>query len=565
MKMDSPGVATHRHVILMMVACLVASACSPKAGATIYYVDYQAGSDGAPGTAPDKAWKHAPGDSLAKAGPASVKLKPGDTVLFRGGVAYRGALRLNAAGTQDAQITFAGDQWGTEPAIFDGADPVQSARPCPSAEACGGASNWSKLSLISFQTPPTTFIKFFDAKGALFESQYPGAKDPFFSDDVAQYAELPQRDAVEDSQGHIRSTALAKVLADGWYGAQLSLWVQGNDVVRRPVTGVTLDAISYGGAPTKLYTDRSNRVVIVNLPGLIDRPGFYATVGPSAAVAWLRPDGGPNISIGSGRKGIDIRGQSDVVIRGFVFQHFVEGKYGEGIQITNSGDVASRVQILKNTFRQSALFSGVGPVMIGRVDDSVIGGNIFADIERGSGIRMNLKPISRLRIVDNTFKRLGRTGISVFGASDTTVTGNLMEELYGIHGNGISAYWDNRGVLIANNRILNTTRPVTVEGKPNEDPGEHRLVIDHNVFVSTDPAGAAIISWGKVRTMTITNNVLIGPKNGLLLSPSDTGVVVTQNYTTGISTKGPQPGDWTIKDNKGVSKDQLRDATVAQH
>jgi len=80
------------------------------------------------------AWKHAPGDPNATVNPVSVNLLPGDTVLFKGGVKYRGGIRIagpsiggyynqRANGTVNNPIKLIGDQWpglvGTK-AIIDG-------------------------------------------------------------------------------------------------------------------------------------------------------------------------------------------------------------------------------------------------------------------------------------------------------------------------------------------------------------------------------------------------------------------------------------------------------------
>lgn len=556
---DSKARRSYRWLALSLGGLLIA-ACSP-AHASVYYVDYASGSDAAAGDRPEEAWRHAPGDAQAVGRPKTVKLQPGDTVRFRGGVAYRGAVTLPASGMQGMPITYAGDQWGDQPAIFDGSDPVSSATPCQSAEACGGAQNWPQLSLVSYTQPPTQLIKFFDNQGMLFESQYPVADDPFFSDDVFGYVELPEGEALQGEQGRIRSSKLVKALSGGAGGAQLSIWTYGNNVTRRPITAISGDTIEFVPNGLRLYKDRPGRAAVVNAVGLVDKPGLYAVIAPGQAIAWLREPTATVLSIGSGRRAIDIRGKSDVVIRGFVFERFVAAKYGEGIQIINSGEIASRVLIEKNIFRRSALYSGAGSIMIGKVDNARIVGNTFLDQERGSGIRTNIKPVTNLQIIDNRFERLGKTGILVMGSSDVTISRNTMEGLYGVHGNGISIYLDNRRVTVSENRIINASRPMTFHGEdPDKSPGDHDILIEGNVFTTKVPGAAALVSYGKTRGVTITNNVLIGPKLGMALSAKDSRLIVTDNSTSGIATKGDQPADWIVKNNKGVSKAQALDA-----
>lgn len=553
-----------------VVAALLTAACAPQATASVYYVDYQSGSDAADGISPEKAWKHAPGDPQADGRPSSVRLKPGDTVRFKGGVAYRGTIALPADGAPGAPVTYAGDQWGQAPAVFDGGDPVTSAVPCPSAAACGGAANWNQLSLVTFEPPKTAMIKFFDSKAMLYEGQYPRAKDPFFSDDVEEYVETPLSEVDGMRQGRLRSPQLAKALSAGSEGAVLSIWTQGNWVVRRPIRAVTGDVIEFAPNDIKPYTDRPGRAAVVSAAGLVDQPGFYAVLAPGKAVIWPRAlNGAPDtrLAVGSGRKGFDLAGRSDVVIKGFVFEHFVAEKYGEGIQVSNAGGLSSRARIEGNTFRQSSLYTGDGAIMIGKVDGAQIVGNTFEDLERGSGIRTPGRPLTNLQIVGNTFRRLGQTGILAMGVKDLTVSKNTMSDLYGIHGNGISLYMDNRGSVVSENRITNSTRPMTFHGEKAaeaQNPGDHEMVIERNFFATPHKSAGAIISFGETRGVTIKDNVLIGPEVGLLLSPADERLVVTGNQTTGIRTKGAQPGDWVLKDNGKVTAEQLKEARAAQ-
>jgi hypothetical protein len=113
--------------------------------AATYYVDFANGDDRASGLSPADAWKRAPGDSRAGPAPRATRLQPGDTVLFRGGVAYRGTVVVRAAGTADAPIRYVGDGWGPGPAVVDGSEPIGKVRACPSGRACGGEAGWRGL------------------------------------------------------------------------------------------------------------------------------------------------------------------------------------------------------------------------------------------------------------------------------------------------------------------------------------------------------------------------------------------------------------------------------------
>jgi hypothetical protein len=131
------------------LAAAIALAGHMPAWAATYHVDFANGSDTADGLSPATAWQRAPGDSRAGAGPRAVRLQPGDTILFRGGVAYRGTITVRTAGTPDAPIRYVGNGWGPAPAILDGAEPAADARPCRSARDCGGNPGWADLHHVS--------------------------------------------------------------------------------------------------------------------------------------------------------------------------------------------------------------------------------------------------------------------------------------------------------------------------------------------------------------------------------------------------------------------------------
>src|SRR5580658_5580973 len=88
-----------------------------------YFVDFSSGDDAATGKSQEAAWKHAPGDTNATAVAAAAQLAPGDVVLFKGGVAYYGSVKVTASGTAGSPIVLEGGPqqgWGSDRAIVDG-------------------------------------------------------------------------------------------------------------------------------------------------------------------------------------------------------------------------------------------------------------------------------------------------------------------------------------------------------------------------------------------------------------------------------------------------------------
>ena len=127
-----------RYWILLLVAIFSITA---NAAATTYYVDFQAGKDGNPGTAADTPWQHAPGDTAAAGSAKAAKLQPGDTVKFKGAVIYRGTIDINVSGAAGKPVVYDGNSsgdWGDGPAIIDGSVPLENLKLCTSAEEAWG-------------------------------------------------------------------------------------------------------------------------------------------------------------------------------------------------------------------------------------------------------------------------------------------------------------------------------------------------------------------------------------------------------------------------------------------
>jgi hypothetical protein len=102
----------------------------PSVAAT-YYVDFDSGADTNNGCSPATAWKHCPGDASATATAQATPLAPGNIVQFKGGVRYRGTIRLAFNGVPNTPIVYDGNSpgsWGVGRAVIDGEHLNQNAR-----------------------------------------------------------------------------------------------------------------------------------------------------------------------------------------------------------------------------------------------------------------------------------------------------------------------------------------------------------------------------------------------------------------------------------------------------
>jgi hypothetical protein len=527
---------------------------------TVYYVDFASGDDANAGTSPSKPWKRAPGDTAATGVPASKALAPGDTVRFKAGVAYRGTIVPKSSGADSSPIIYTGTGYGTGSAIWDGADPVISAVPCPSQSACGGATNWSSLRLVTYKEPTIKNRALYDALGPIYEAQSPLPADPFWDDDLDSFAVTPASAAAAIAGGRIDNAALAAAAA-GQKNVRVAIWVQGNAVIERPVLSVSGSSVYFDGTGVKPYTDRDGRAAIVGSVKSVTRPGTYAVIGAGQAVVYPRSGGGGQYYVGTGRYAFELRGQSNITIHGFEFarQTASIGSTREGVGVANYGGRVRNIRIEQNLFRGASMQNGYGMVMLNNVDGLTVRDNRLVDIQSGSGLRFG--GVTGLLVERNRMQRVGRTGIYLGGASNAIVRSNVMSNMFGVHGNGMSFYQANSNVEVSSNCVYNTTRPMTFHGDKNPS-AVNDLRFTGNIFITSPNGTSAIYSWGaQTRKVLLQNNIALGSKAGMILNDSDIDVTVTRNRMSLFAVSGDQPPAWIVKDN--IVKVPLSDSATA--
>ncbi len=518
-------------------------------GAT-YYVDYQSGNNANSGTSSTRPWKHAPGDTLATGGPATVALAPGDTVRFKGGVNYRGAIVLKQGGVVGNPVIYTGTGFGTGSAIWDGADPVTSVVPCPGQSACGGATNWASLMLVTFKTPVTKNRALYDSLGSLYEAQSPVPADPFWDDNLDSFAVTPVSQAASIAAGRVDNAALAAA-ASGQKYARVAVWIKGNLVVERAILSVVGSVVTFDNSGIVPYTDRDGRIAIIGSTKSLTKPGLWASLGEGTAVVYPRSGGGTTYMIGSGRSAFQLAGKSNVTIHGFKFTRGTAGVGAtrEGLGVYNISSAVSNITIQDNSFANFSMQNGYGVVMLNNVATLKVTGNRLTELAGASGMRFG-PAVTNLLFERNVIRRIGRTGLFLGGVSGGTVRNNVLSEMQGVHGNGISLYESNRNVAVSGNCVFASVRPLTFKGS-NSAGVSNNLTFSGNIFVTSDDGRSSVYSWGGLaRDVTFTNNVALGPKAGLILNPEDSGITVTRNRTAGVLvTGGVFPSSWSVVSN----------------
>ena len=221
----APSSPRRRPCVLPAVFALLVAMTFPLFGAT-YYVDFDGGDNQADGLSPQTAWKHSPGDRNATDNPGAVDLQPGDTIVFKGGVAYFGEIQLSVSGSEGKPITLDGNTAGTfgqGRAILDGARMITDWNRCASAEQVEGNPKWREIRYADLDVDLASnfnhnrFVTHRDAGEArqapwqrlflidgerriLPIAQAPKPSDPFYPDLPGDFYETPH--ALADNYPH---------------------------------------------------------------------------------------------------------------------------------------------------------------------------------------------------------------------------------------------------------------------------------------------------------------------------------------------------------------------------
>ena len=520
---------------MRIALCLLfaTAACAP-AGARVVHVDFDRGSDEASGDSFAAAFKHAPGDPAATGRAKTAGLGPGDVVRFAAGVRYRGTIKLRTAGAEGRPIVFESGPGGR--AIIDGSDALPAPQPCRSAADCLGAPNWRALVKVGVPAGALWSDWLFDRKGLLQLGQTPTPADPFTYDDAREYNVISRSDYDTLLAGTVPTTRRPNPAG----APLLALWSRPNVIKFLPFTASDR-GIVYTPAPQIVpYNDRDNRYAILNTIDGLTKPGtFVLSPGDGFALVWPRAGGGA-LSIGSRRSGFVLGPVKHVVIRGLAFEDMGsdQRQIRSGVAIVNTGEENDDLTIADNMFGPAAMTNGQGMIGLFKPGRTLIRGNIIRDIAFGSGLR-SARGLGPLDITCNLIDRVGRTALAGFSTADLRVTYNRIENVNGIHGNGISAYLDNRRVVIADNLVSGSMRPLTVHGnkaKPPEidSPLPVDIRITGNVLVGTDPKSAALSSWGgDLKNVTVSGNTFVTPGSSILVVGDEQNFVIENNRMSG--------------------------------
>lgn len=559
-------------VIVPLVAWTVCGLAACWAGAATYYVDFDGGSDAADGRTPAAAFRHYPGDPGAEGAAAAVTLAPGDTVIFKGSVHYRGHLVVKWAGRQGQPITYDGNTagaFGKGPAILDGGEPITGWRRAAAAAECGGNADFAKIWTARVPTGVKGLAAFtaglVQDDQMLYPAQYPNPEDPFYGDKLDTFLQL-KSGMTETS---ITDARLEEMGGPALVGGYACVFVTGNDMKFVPIASYDAAAkrIAFSG---KTQTPAGYYAVANSLsPKVFDRPGEYVFVDKPDAegrhAVYIRPWDDADPSKGSVTYiarplGVDMgQGRHYVTVQGFRIQN-----YQEAIHVREADGVVIRDNEITR-IRQTGFANAVNA---SRVNDFLFADNHAHHMPKMRTVVAHTG--ERVVYQGNTVVRGGRSPLVFYNISFGRIIANHITDCRGMHSNGISIYVNCHDILVARNEVHNSNIAMTLQN------AENIYVVD-NVF--TSPGGAAVGLWGgtphkghvfannliyssrrsiylntdAVSGCTFTNNILSG-FDGIRLGDDNT---LSHNLYT-MSRKGLREGELVVEDPTRVFADAAK-------
>ncbi len=516
---------------------------------TVYYVDFQSGQDENDGRTPDSAFKHCPGDAEATGRAESAALLPGDKVVFKGGVDYRGTVTVQWSGIEGNPIVYDGNTDGTfgeGKAIIQGGEPVTGWQKIASAEEVEGNPHWQEL-YYTYLDETYSFFNFslYEGDTYLNAAQDPKPEDPFFHDRITSY----RRTSTADQESLTDPDYFTSPDPDYYAGAYLAVHIQPNYIAYQQITGYSPaeHKVTFKPHGQRTYGRRGHRYALLNSLKVLSAPGEYC-LGPrdpadgrARLVVWPHrpgPDGPENVAISTRVHGFFIPEASYVVIDGFrIMQQ--GGRRGSAAVMTAS-DVRHTGIVVRNNevcrcwptpnvdITRPRLIQGA--ITMHNVSQSVVEHNSIYENRRmgilGTGFDDSVCQYNFLR-------RNGSTAASFHGCHRSKLLYNIVWDNLGIHANGLTVYLGSSDMLVEGNEVYNSNDCLTLSSSSN-------IIVRRNIL-DAHGTEACIAAWqGRpMENVTIENNVLLragaGWKGGIYEDAGIRGCVIRNNIIDGIS------------------------------
>jgi hypothetical protein len=471
-----------------------------------FFVDYESGDDN--GT----IWKHAPGDPAATGNPKNAVLRPGDRVLFKGGVVYRGQIQIKNDGVKGNPIVYKGDGWGAEKAVIDGSGLVAATwTKCANQAEAGGNPHWQNIwtCLSSAEADHPTAANMTENDQLLWVAQWPNPKDPFFSDDDRDYA---QADAISSST--MTDSRLDSLGGDSLVGAYIYTQESGANVYFHRITAYASSSHTLTFTAGS-YADQGGKYALMDYVGFIDAPGEYVH-NPDPGVGglhriylWPR-SADPNrarITISERGTAIDLTNRSHLVIEGFRIRNHGSSGFNDVVQATTLGqgkrtaDLTIRNNDITNNSwtRFAAMSLSVNSCVGVVIEDNAVWNNRFLH-----GIY--IIDCENVMVRRNKIGKNGGSPISFRTTTFGAMIDNTAEATFGSHANGLMAY-ENKGILIARNLVVGGNTGLSIQLNEN-------MIIYNNLFIKDNGDAFIVAQWRPTKGNNIfAHNTVYGNMN----------------------------------------------------
>jgi len=501
----------------------------PEVTGNTYYVDFDGGMDESDGLSAESSWKHIPGDTNAQSIAADTVLASGDMVIFKGGVHYRGEIKLALLnGTADSPIIIDGNtkgDFGYGAAILDGSDPLEFWDSCDI-----GSPRDSEVFCAKFPTNTTLErVNLYQGSKKISLAQGPNLLDNYDAEDLRSYNEVTPENVTINS---IVDPLLTQNSEASWDGAEILVRTSGNTILFSPITGFvpSENKIIFQDLKKAVYTKINTHYSIRNHPMLLDQNGEFIVRDNTIYLLPYYDDVEPfdsNISVSTRRNGIIIKKSSNIIVQGFIVEKYSGGvkEYNDGVGIgvignLKPGNSSSNITIRNNEVRFVTSFQKKGAISVRGGDKVKVVNNYVHHSSRNRGIYFG--DSSDVLVKNNVVTNVSGTGLALFGVNNAEAISNTLIDQYGIHSNGMSVYLGSNNIFLHGNKVVDKNIALTTKASTN-------VVVSHNSFKSYGNNNFTIADWGNSENLEFFNNVIISPKK--------TGVTIGKTSRNGLQFK----------------------------
>lgn len=487
------------------------------------YVDPATGNDANPGTKASPLAR-SPEDPLFTgtfSNPASLTLcvhKDGSLIRSRLVKAYSNLINASICG------------WGAGTSIttYNGADLCPTST-TPSSGDVFANPNIANIKKFSFATARSQGQNLIDRDNdsLLHWAQWPAAgADPFLDAyDPGRHLTggMYQCPASTFSMSGATSTCTLPADAVTEFGSKdltgclLGIWVTSNFVNWFEVTAYNttthVATFNFTGTlqtSTGTPTTGTTAFQIVGHPFSIKAAGQFAWSADRKDIfGWFTV--GTTCEILTRKQGYDTYGGT---VHGLGFEGYYGNTDNEGCGIAFSNSSSFSFEVLRCRTRWLVSYGGTGAAArfdgAGTITSGLVEGNTFIDGVRTAAMRVGNYNFTHVTIASNVFRRFSATAAYLGACSNLIFEKNLIEDILGVHANGLSIYIvgahypsDN---TIRKNTFRNVVRPLTLNAQPN-------LVVSDNIIEMDGAIRDGVRVYSADSTLAMTRNIFARRRN----------------------------------------------------